>query len=160
MRNIREFQQLVKDLLDKPIVQNMATMKQHSESISLLEHLIYTAYVTYCICDIFNLNKKEAVRGALLHDFRLEDSAEYKNNFSHSKMALQDAKKHFTLTEREQNIILSHMWPLNITLIPRSKEAFVVGLADTYCATMEYLKVLKLPRFVARLMPRTINSWS
>lgn len=38
-----------------------------------------------------------------------------------------------------ENIIESHMFPLTITKIPKSKEAFIVSLADKICAVKENL---------------------
>ena len=42
------------------------------------------------------------------------------------------------LSSKEENIILSHMWPL-ARRRPRSAEAAVVNLADKLCATAEVL---------------------
>ena len=43
-------------------------------------------------------------------------------------LALQDAG---------ENIIGSHMWPLNIRNIPRSREAILVCIVDKICAVQE-----------------------
>ena len=43
-----------------------------------------------------------------------------------------------TLFIKEQNIIISHMWPL-ARRMPRCPEAAVVNLADKLCATAEVL---------------------
>ena len=40
------------------------------------------------------------------------------------------------LSDKERNIILSHMWPLGGAL-PRSLEALLVDLVDTFCAGLE-----------------------
>ena len=40
------------------------------------------------------------------------------------------------LSPKEENIILSHMWPL-AKRRPRSPEAAVVNLVDKFCATLE-----------------------
>lgn len=43
------------------------------------------------------------------------------------------------------SIIGSHMWPFNFTIYPKTKEAHIVGLADTIIATKEafFLNVIK-----------------
>ena len=40
----------------------------------------------------------------------------------------------------EENIIVSHMWPLSRRM-PRYKEAVVVNLADKMCATAEVCRL-------------------
>ncbi len=50
---------------------------------------------------------------------------------------MQNARRDFRLSRKEQQIIYRHMFPLNITRFPNSKEAAVVCLADKICATVE-----------------------
>ena len=45
----------------------------------------------------------------------------------------------FNVNQDILQIIESHMWPLNITKIPKSKEAIIVCIADKYCALLETL---------------------
>ncbi len=137
MKYTEPFIALLKDLLTEPVIQNMRTLKQHANSATLLEHLLYTSYISYRLCRFFKLNPERAVRAALLHDFRLDDTPENKQLLSHSRYALEAANKHFKLTPHEQNIIVSHMWPLTPFHLPRSKEAWIVNIADTYCAMIE-----------------------
>ena len=51
-----------------------------------------------------------------------------------------------SLTPKEENIIISHMWPL-ARKMPRYRESFVVNLADKTCATLE---VVGLYRYLRR----------
>lgn len=155
-KKIAEFNNLIEELLKDPLVQNMSTMKQHSSVANLLEHLVYTSYVSYRICDAFKLNKKETVRAALLHDFRLRDSFWIKVSLSHSKRALKNATKRFKLSEFEKNIILSHMWPLTPHLFPKSKEALIVNIADTFCTIMEVLRLYKKTKTTKKLALLTL----
>ena len=45
-----------------------------------------------------------------------------------------------SLTPMEENIIVSHMWPLAKTM-PRSREAWLVDLVDTFCAALELARI-------------------
>ena len=56
---------------------------------------------------------------------------------SHPAKALRNANKYFDLTEREANIISSHMFPLTLTKVPKCREAVIVCITDKICATKE-----------------------
>ena len=51
--------------------------------------------------------------------------------------AIENAKKFFNVNDDVQHIIYSHMWPLNLTHLPMSREAWIVCLADKYVARKE-----------------------
>lgn len=95
-----------------------------------------------------NGNVRDIVRGALLHDYFLYDwhDREYMrgkklHGYAHADTALKNATRDYELTERQKDIIRSHMWPLNLTKLPRCREAWIVTMADKYCSTMETLKI-------------------
>lgn len=97
-----------------------------------------------------NANKKDLVRGALLHDYFLYDwhdkeatKGKKLHGFAHAAEALSNAERDFSLNDTQKEIIRSHMWPLNITKIPRKKEAWIVTAADKYCSLMETIGIHK-----------------
>ena len=55
---------------------------------------------------------------------------------THPRRALENAQRLFSLTDREKNIILRHMWPLTVTP-PKYREAYVIVMFDKYCSLME-----------------------
>ena len=63
---------------------------------------------------------------------------------------MDNARKHFVLTEKEKDMILKHMWPLTRPL-PRYRESFVVSLADKICATAEMLHLYRSSKVQFRL---------
>lgn len=86
--------------------------------------------------------------GAFLHDFYLYDWHKKgtfhglhrlfeMHGFSHPGSACVNARKVFQITQKEQNIITSHMWPLTFRHVPTCREAVIVCLADKYCAVVE-----------------------
>lgn len=86
--------------------------------------------------------------GAFLHDFYLYDWHKRKSfqglrrlfemhGFSHPGSACVNARNYFQITQKEQNIIQSHMWPLTFRHMPTCREAIIVCLADKYCAVVE-----------------------
>ncbi len=96
----------------------------------------------------WKIDEISLAKGAMLHDYYLYTVAEkqketnlsdYRHGITHPQLSLENASKVFQLTPKEKNIIRSHMWPLTLFHIPASKEAWLVCLADTYCAIREML---------------------
>lgn len=139
------------DILSSEKFKSTRDNVQHG-SIHVHRHSIDVAKQSLIISKALHLkvNEKEMVRGALLHDYFLydwhnKDREDYKvlHGFYHPGIALKNAKKDFNLTEREQDIIKKHMWPLTLVYFPRYKESWVVTMADKYCSTLETLKIRK-----------------
>ena len=124
-------------------VRMMGRWKHHGH-ISTLDHSLFVAYCSYRAARALRLDETAAARAGLLHDLYLYDprdrSAHPGNQcFDHPVFALRNAQALCgRLTEKEQNIIISHMWPL-ARRRPRCPEAAVVNLADQLCATAEVL---------------------
>lgn len=87
------------------------------------------------------LEPKSLVRGALLHDYFLydwhqKDPSHRLHGFRHPKTALGNAQRDYHLNWKEKNIIARHMFPL-IPVPPQCREAWIVCLADKWCALGE-----------------------
>ena len=115
---------------------------QHG-AVSCYLHSFFVAYMSVWLAKRFRIrvHLRSLVRGALLHDYFLYDWHEKNaghrfHGFIHAGRALQNARKDFKLTIREENIILRHMFPLNV-VPPMCKEAWLVCLADKICASKE-----------------------
>lgn len=152
-----EFRLCVKDLLDAPCVQSMQRFTQHGD-VSTLEHCLFVAFFSYLICRKFRWDFRAAARGGLLHDLFLYDwhtphCCEGLHGFTHPRTALKNAQKYFVLTRQEENIILSHMWPLTLRALPRHRESIVVCCADKVCALLETFG------YVRRLRRRESLRW-
>ena len=121
---------------------------QHGNT-TVYKHCVSVAIVSCRIAEALNLkvDRKALVRGALLHDYFLydwheKDSSHRFHGFRHAKIALENAKKDFNLNEMEKDIIVCHMFPLTL-MPPRTKEAWVVCIADKWCAIIEILSAVK-----------------
>ena len=135
-------EEILKELDEQGRMKYTQRYMQHSD-ISVYKHCISVAYTSVELVERFslNVNRKELIRGALLHDYFLYDWHEKNaghrfHGFIHAGRALQNAKNDFELTRREENIISRHMFPLNI-VPPMCKEAWLVCLADKICASKE-----------------------
>ena len=132
----------VADLMEDTGVQSMRLLPQHAKGVSCYHHSVLVSYTSFLLCRLFGLDFRAAARGGLLHDLYLynpKDRTAHPGNqcFDHPKFALRNAETLCgRLTPKEQNIIISHMWPL-ARRMPRCREAFVVNLSDKLCATAE-----------------------
>ncbi len=88
-------------------------------------------------------DREVLLTGAFLHDYYLYDwhrkdgGAHRLHGFSHAEQARRNAAETFGVDERVQHVISCHMWPLNLTRMPRTREAWIVCLADKWCAIRE-----------------------
>lgn len=134
----------VRDLLLAPQVQSMRALPHHP-GVNCFEHSIFVSYVAFRLARRWGLDGRSCARCGLLHDlylYRWNDQTAHPGLqcFDHPVFALRNASALTPLTAKERNIILAHMWPLAFHL-PRSREAWVVSLADKLCATAEVLGV-------------------
>ena len=147
--NDKEFIKIINDLINNDTVNEMKKYRQHYDT-STFEHCLNVSYISYKICKKLKLDYKSMARAAMLHDLFLYDWRNSKEElnldgyhaFVHPKIALKNAKKIFDLNEKEEDIILKHMWPVTIAL-PKYKETYIITLIDKYSAIQEALEYYK-----------------
>ena len=118
---------------------------QHGNT-SVMKHCISVAYVSLMIAKKLHIkvDRKALVRGALLHDYFLydwheSDASHRLHGFRHPGTALKNATRDYALNQREKNTIARHMFPLT-PIPPQCREAWLVCLADKWCAMEETLR--------------------
>ncbi|MEE0955971.1 MAG: HD domain-containing protein [Eubacterium sp.] len=128
---------------DLPNVKIMGQFSQHKTS-NTLAHVCHVATVSHKIekALFLHVDEEALLKGAMLHDYYLYDFHQhpvsaYRHGTGHAVIALTNAEKVFPLNSKERNIIYSHMWPLNLTHIPKCREAWIVTVADKICAIEE-----------------------
>lgn len=145
----KHFTELVKKYYKSDLVKQMDEYIQHGTTTTL-EHCENVAWISYLINKKLHLNadEKALVEAAMLHDLYLYDwhdgePCRKTHGFDHPDIACDNAVKYFGISEKEQEAIRSHMWPLTITRIPKSREAIILCLADKYCAFIETIGLNK-----------------
>ena len=149
--NDKEYLEIVKFILENDEFLKRKKYKHHG-NISVYDHCLKVSYVSYKYAKKFGLNKYDAAIGGLLHDFYYKpwtESVEKKNffekhGFVHARDALENSRIHFkdNLNSVREDIILKHMFPLNIK-IPKYRETWLIVIVDK-CVSME---VLLQPKF-------------
>ena len=143
------FRQLAESIIFHPEYQKMKKLRAHGKK-TVFEHSMDVARLSFKWNRSLKLNidEKELITGALLHDFYLYDWHKAHINvplfkmhgFTHPFTACKNAVRIFGINERTQNIIRSHMWPLTLRTVPSNKAAWLVCVCDKAVATMETVK--------------------
>lgn len=141
-----QMEEILSDIQSHELVQEMKQYIQHGR-VTTYEHCERVAHLSYRINERFHLraNDRELLTAAMLHDFYLYDWHNYDDNahpwhgYHHADKAVENARLHFHISPRIEKAIWSHMWPLNITRVPRTKEAWILCLADKIVSVKETL---------------------
>ena len=109
------FDEQIRLLKEDPEIQKMASFTMHNGNTTL-QHVENVADVSFRIAEKLgiDIDEKALARGAMLHDYYLYTFKEtkmspYRHGISHPETALKNASKRHRLTEKETNIIRSHM---------------------------------------------------
>ena len=101
---------------------------------------MHVAKFTYRVAKTLHFDYVEATRGAMLHDYfndsEYDEIKGIKKASIHPEIALQNAKDDYILTKKEENIIVSHMFPYG-NVKPNCKESWVVTSVDKLVALYE-----------------------
>ncbi len=134
-----EFQGIVRDILNNEEFNKIQDIEHHG--ISRYDHSLKVAYYSYKVAKMLHLDYRETARGGLLHDFFIspEDRTskdKFISTFVHPKIALETAKQNFSLSRKEEDMIRSHMFPINLS-VPKYAESWIVSTIDKIVATEE-----------------------
>lgn len=135
-----EYNFIVYDILNSEEFDKIRYIEHHG--ITRFDHSVRVSYLSYKIAKNLKFKYREVARAGLLHDFFMSDfdrskKEKFLSTFTHPKKALKKSVNNFKLNKREKNIILSHMFPLYISL-PRYKESVLVSIVDKIVAFYEF----------------------
>ena len=134
-----EYLKIVQNILDNKEFNKLKTIEHHG--ITRFDHSLKVSYYSYKIAKMMHLDYKETARGGLLHDFFLSPEVRSKkekffSTFTHPSHAVETAKKEFELSRKEEDMIKSHMFPINIS-IPKYLESWIITSVDKIVAVNE-----------------------
>lgn len=140
----KEFSSIIKDILNIKEFQKTVYIKHHG--ITRYEHSLRVAYISYRITKFLKLNYKETTEAALLHDFfidELEDKNTASKLIKHPNIAVKNASKYIDLTDRQKDIIKTHMFPITF-IPPKYLESWIVDIADDLSAIYEKIYSIRI----------------
>ena len=145
MLNDMEYTKIVSSILNNQDFLKIKEIRHHDSN--RFDHSLKVSYYSYKVAKALKLNYEEVARGGLLHDFFEDRTVNYdaiKDKFllyttKHPMIALQNAESCFELTEKEKDMILCHMFPLDVR-VPKYAESWIVNIVDTCISTFEFSK--------------------
>ena len=109
-----------------------------------LDHINRVSKMSFYLSKFLKLDYVSCTRGALLHDFFTSDDIKRNGKYkkflkNHPKIALENSRKYFELNEIEEDIIISHMFPV-VKGKPKYAESKVVCLSDKLVSFYEFFR--------------------
>ena len=135
-----DYKKIVENILENKEFNKLKLIEHHG--ISRFDHALKVSYYSYKIAKAMGLDYEGTARGGLLHDFFLSHEHRSKKDrfistFTHPSKALETAKTHFMLSRKEEDMIRSHMFPINIS-IPKYLESWIISSVDKLVAVSEF----------------------
>ena len=130
------------------------TMEQKHHHISSVGvHSLAVALAALALADCLEKtgirsDRDALVRGSLCHDLGMLDResrypSSFRCCFRHPGNSLEAFEKNFRpASKRERDCILHHMWPVT-PAPPRTREGYIVGLADKVCSVQDVTRRVK-----------------
>lgn len=173
MKNKLEYNKLAENILNNEYF--LELKKDNHHGTNKYDHCKRVAYISYLLAKIFRANKDEVVRVGLLHDFFFGERTHKDENsyLNHPKTSALNAKKYFSITDKEAKDIETHMFhhvvikkvlPFINTKEkakikehkPKSKEGAIICISDLLVSVYEFER-FKLGYGVSLLAIFTIN---
>lgn len=135
-----EYYKIINEILEHPEFKKRKTYSHHGK-ITVYDHSLSVSKLSYTIAKKLKVDYKAAAIGGLLHDFYYEPWQENKvkkkffekHGFVHAREAKENSNKYFQkyMNKKIENIILRHMFPLNI-IPPKYIESWIVTISDKF----------------------------
>lgn len=145
LRNIENYKEVC-ELESLYFQHGTTTVHKHSRNVAY-----YSLLLAKRLEEKFGIkfNYNNLIIGAFLHDLFLydwheKDASHRLHGYRHPTTASINAKRICNVNEDVLKIIKSHMWPLTLTKVPKTREAFIVCLVDKIMAINETINFIKI----------------
>lgn len=143
--NDGEYLFIINNIIKNEQFKKIENIKHHNTT--RLDHSMKVSYYSYKIAKSLKLDYEDVARGGLLHDFYTDKISECKKirdkiklfSTKHPKDAVNNSLNYFNLSEKEINIIETHMFPVDYR-IPKFAESWIVSLVDKVLSFGEFSK--------------------
>lgn len=138
--NDKEYINIVSDIIDNEEFNKTKEIMHHG--LNRFDHCLRVSYYSYKVAKLLKLSYEDVARAGLLHDFFFVDNNEVGTKkrldvlINHPKYALSNARRHFDLTDKEEDIIVTHMFPVS-PRTPKYLESWIVDMVDNCVAVSE-----------------------
>lgn len=136
----KEYNYIINNIINNKDFLKIDSCRHHG--ITRLEHSLRVSYYSYKVSKFLKLDARQTARAGLLHDFFIDEQLNKKEKrlsaFYHPKKAVDNADTMFILTDKEKDIIYSHMFPLIPNHVPKYMESWVVSIVDKCVASYEF----------------------
>ena len=135
---MKDFESIASEIIYNDKYQSLKSENHHG--LSRYDHSMRVARNTYKISKKLKLDYVSATRAALLHDYFTDE--DYRNTKGmkkysmHPVIALNNAIREYDLNPIEENVIVSHMFPMG-KVKPNCKESWLVTSVDKGVAIYE-----------------------
>jgi len=135
---MKDFASIAEEIINSEKYQSLKEEEHHG--LTRYDHSLRVAKSTYILSKKMKMDYVSATRGALLHDYFTND--EYRNTKGikkysmHPVIALNNSIREYELNSKEENIIVSHMYPMGKNR-PNCKESWLVSSVDKSVAIYE-----------------------
>lgn len=140
INNDRDYTNIVDAILDNEEFNKIKSIEHHG--VSRFDHSVKVSYYSYKVAKALKLDYIDVARAGLLHDFFLSDDERttkdrFLSTFVHPKKAVKNADMIFGINAKEEDIIKTHMFPVNMS-VPRYAESWVVNFVDKVVGAYEF----------------------
>lgn len=133
---------VVQDIIEHEEFNKTKDIVHHG--LNRYDHCIRVSYYAYKVTKFLHLDYEKVARAGLLHDFFFVDNNDVDMTkrldvlINHPKYALINSKRYFELSDKEEDIILTHMFPVAFKT-PKYMESWIVDIVDNVVAVFEAL---------------------
>lgn len=143
-----EYLLIINDVIENEEFKKIGNIKHHNTT--RLNHCLKVSYYSYKIAKKLKLDYKDVAIGGLLHDFydkEISDCEKMKDKvklftIGHPQEAIINAREIYELSEKEEDIIKTHMFPIDYKL-PKYAESWVVSFVDKGLSFNEFFNKFK-----------------